>query len=190
MTDRHDEHPSETYVYRIDSQDVIVWISDNWQAFAVANDGAENTYTDQVLGCSLWAFITGMETRHLYQIVIHEARKRQKTIRLLFRCDAPDERRFLRLTIVPQPDGHIEFQSQILRVEPRSPVDLLRRGTPHADTFVTLCSMCKKVKITPDDWQEVEHAINRLHLFETEAPPQISHGLCPACHQAMMAEIA
>ena len=97
-------HPNQPYVYRIDARDAIVWVSDNWQMFAVANEGAETTYADQVLGRSLWEFITGMETRHLYQIVIQEARQRQKTVRLLFRCDAPDERRFLRLTIVPQAD--------------------------------------------------------------------------------------
>ncbi len=148
MTDRHDEHPSETYVYRIDSQDVIVWISDNWQAFAVANDGAENTYTDQVLGCSLWAFITGMETRHLYQIVIHEARKRQKTIRLLFRCDAPDERRFLRLTIVPQPDGHIEFQSQILRLNPVPPLTCFA-GERRTPTRSSRCAACARRSRSP-----------------------------------------
>jgi hypothetical protein len=190
MTIQQHTYPSETYVYRIDAHDAIIWVSDNWQMFVVANEGAENTYADQVLGRSLWDFITGMETRHLYQIVIQEARKRQKTVRLLFRCDAPDERRFLRLTINPQADGHLEFQSQILRTERRDSVDLLRRETLRGDTIVTLCSMCKKVKIAPDDWQEIERAINLLHLFETATPPQLSHGLCPACFRDMMAEIA
>lgn len=190
MTVQHDEHPRETYVYRIDGGDLIVWVSENWQTFVVANDGAENTYAARVIGRSLWDFITGMETRHLYETVIQNVRKRQKTIRLLFRCDAPDERRFLRLTVVPQPDGFLEFQSQLLRTEHRDAVALLSRGTSRTDTIVTLCSMCKKIKITPDDWQEIECAINRLHLFETSTPPQISHGLCPACFQEMMTEIA
>lgn len=180
----------ETYVYRINSDDVIVWVSDNWQAFVDANEGAAKTDAEIVIGKSLWDYIAGFEVRHLYVTVLKVVRERNQVIHLLFRCDAPDLRRYLRLEMVPLSDGQVELRSQILKTENRESVNLLRPALPRSDEIITMCSMCKKVETDPDDWQEIESAINRLHLFEMETPPQISHGLCPSCYQTMLAEIS
>ncbi|MDD4101767.1 MAG: hypothetical protein PHU80_03950 [Kiritimatiellae bacterium] len=179
----------ETYVYRINADDVIVWVGDNWQAFVEANKGAANTAAKAVLGKSLYDYICGLEVRHLYATVLKVVRERNQVLHLLFRCDAPELRRYLRLELAPLTNGHVELRSQILKTESRESVELLRPDLPRSDEIITMCSMCKKVETDPDDWQEIESAINRLHLFEMEAPPQISHGLCPVCYQAMLAEI-
>ncbi len=179
----------ETYVYRVNAQDEIVWVSENWQAFADANCGAANTAADVVIGRSLWEYIVGLEVRHLYETVLKAVRERGQPIRLLFRCDAPDLRRYLQLLLVPLADRQVEFRSQLLRTETRACVDLLRPEFPRSDGIVTLCSMCKKIATGPNEWREIEEAINHLHLFEQDALPSLSHGLCPVCYEAMMAEI-
>ncbi len=177
------------YAYEVDERDVIVRVSDNWQAFVDANGGGTSTAAAAVIGTPIWNYISGMEVRHLYQAVLKAVRERQKTVRLQFRCDAPDLRRYLVLTLTPLAARQIEIESRILRTERRASIDLLRHDVPRADTFITMCSMCKKVKVAPDEWIEVEQAINRLRLFEQAVPPKITHGFCPACFQALMTEL-
>lgn len=53
----------ETYVYRINADDVIVWVGDNWQAFVDENRGAANTAAEAVLGKSLYDYICRLALR-------------------------------------------------------------------------------------------------------------------------------
>lgn len=182
-------NPHETYVYQVNGKDVIVSISANWQAFVDANGGTEKTSAANVLGKSLWDFVDGLEVQHLYKSVIKTVRKKKREAKVLFRCDSPDTRRFLRLTLVPLEKCGVEFRSQILRTEPRESVDLLRNDVERAKAFIKMCSMCKKVETRDERWEEAEAAINSLRLFEMECLPQISHGICPGCFQAVTEEL-
>lgn len=50
-----------------------------------------------------------------------------------------------------------------------------------------MCGWCKKVAIP--EWVEVEEGVKRMNWFEDAKLPSITHGICPACEQMMMAEI-
>jgi len=179
----------ETYSYRIDDNDIIVTLSDNWQDFLTANHGAENTHAENVIGKSLWTFICGVETRHLYQVVLRTVRDSQHQVKLLFRCDAPDARRYLQLIVAPGENSSIEFKSQIIKTESRESVDVLRHDLARSEDAIRMCSMCKHIEVREQIWEETEQAINTMGLFEAERLPHIIHGLCPACFNAMMNEI-
>lgn len=51
-------------VYRIDSDDGIVFLSDQWDQFAGSNSGA-NVLPSAVLGHSLWDYIGDMTTQQI-----------------------------------------------------------------------------------------------------------------------------
>lgn len=173
----------ETYVYRIDRHDRIVSVSENWTAFAAENEGLETCHPKVVLHRSLWDFIQDDETRHLYGIVIDKVRSTGLPVAFPFRCDSPEMRRRLELEILPQGGGSLEFRSTVLETESREPQDLLKRNArPSSGAILTICSMCKKVRLPSGGWREVEEAVASLGLFDEAQLPDLSHGVCPACH--------
>lgn len=181
----------QVYVYRIDRDDKIVSVSNNWTGFARENDWSASSPVGpaNVVGRSIWQFFSGIETQHLYQILVEQARKHQKPLCFSFRCDSPRARRMFDLTITPLEDGAIEFQSALRKVEPRGSVSLLSADVERALPPVQICSTCKKVALDGHEWVEADEAVRRLGLLETSPQPQLTHGLCPACLQAAMREI-
>lgn len=181
---------SKTCIYRIDGNDRLVAVSGNWLDFARGNDAAQSCHPDMVLGRRIWEFIDGPETSHLYEIILTRIRKNGTPIRVPFRCDSPDKRRYLEMEIVPGEEGSIEFYSRIVREEPRDTVELLNPALPRSDEIVKLCSTCRKMELDNHRWVEVEAGIAELRLFDGPTLPQISHGLCKECYDSWMSSLS
>ncbi len=177
------------FVYVIDETDRIVGVSDNWLAFAEANEAAASCHPDRAINEPIWKFIDGLEATQFYEVIIANVRGRGITVTLPFRCDAPDRRRYLELTIAPVPQGYVEFTSRIIRTEPREKLELLQAGVPRSGELLTMCSVCRKVEVPGMGWAEAETAVVALRLFEEPVLPQTSHGLCPDCFSTAKAEI-
>lgn len=167
--------------YRIDSEDVFVHLSEGWQTFAEENLGTESCYVDQVLGSRLWSHIRGRETRELYRILLAKVRETGRTISLPYRCDSPSLLRAYEMRIEPAADGIIDFRNRVLAIEQRDPVGLLENDTPRSDAELSVCSICRKIAVSCDEWLEVEEAVVRLRLFDAVRLPRLSNGLCAAC---------
>lgn len=178
-----------TCVYIIDHENRIVSVGGDWLTFAMENQAGESCHPDRVINESLWKFVNGSETRYLYGLCVAKVRSHQQTMMLPFRCDAPDRRRYLELKLTPLAREEIEFASRIIREEPRENVKLLEHDVSRSDALLTMCSMCKKVKVSENVWLEVEDAITALKLFEEEILPEISHGCCRPCYEIAMDEI-
>ena len=175
--------------YRVDITDTIVSVGDNWHVFADANAWGGDLRPEDVVGRKLWEFIQDYETRHLYQELFRRARSGTRSRPIPFRCDSPSERRFLELLIEALPDGLIEITSTILRTEPRSPVRLLAADTPRSMDLLSMCSMCKKIEVSPEQWVDIEEGVAQLRLFEAEEMPRLTHGLCRPCYQAVIDDL-
>lgn len=180
---------NDVFIYRIDSTDTIVSISDNWCAFANANAWECSLRPENVVGHKLWDFIQDLETKHLYRELLKRVRGGMTLRPIPFRCDSSSERRYLELLIAALPDQQIEITSTICRTESPSPVRLLDAATARSSDLVKVCSMCKKIKVAPDKWVEIEKALARLRLFEADKMPQLTHGMCDTCFQAAMREL-
>jgi hypothetical protein len=179
----------EPYVYKIDGQSRIVSLSSNWLSFARENQAGESLHPDRVLGRSIWEFISGTETQHLYELVFQKVRTMSKLVAIKFRCDAPDLLRFCNLAIVPHGDGSLELYSQVVRTQARASVRLLDPSQPRSAELIRICSVCKRVVLPDDRWVEIEVAISALKLFEAPELPQITHVACPDCLGTAMAAL-
>jgi len=179
----------ETYRYRIDGDNVIIGVSDNWLSFAEKNGGDGRCHPNRVVGMSLLDFVQDMETVHLYEIIIEKVRKTGKPAKFPFRCDSPGTRRFMELVVIPREGGGVELASRAIRTEPRPLVRLLEDDAERSEDFLRVCSMCKKVALSEDRWVEAEEAVTALGLFEKDRMPQLTHGICPACYARAMAEL-
>ncbi len=174
------------FVYRINKENIVTYVSDNWLSFAQENHGGEKCHPDFVRGQSLWDFIADHETRYIYENIIQKVRESKHCIKIPFRCDSPDKRRFLELSIIPLEGEEIEFQSKIIKIEEREGINFLRNDIARSGEFLRMCSFCKKMAISKEEWVELEIAVAVLKLFENTQLPKISHGVCPSCYKAYM----
>ena len=180
---------TDIYTYTIDDNDYILHVNnDKWDEFYKDNSIDDTCISKGISKKSLWDFIDDFETRHLYENILENVRKYKRQVTLPFRCDSPRQRRFLNLTIKPLENNHVEFISKIEKVENRDYVKLMDNNREFSEEFLTVCSMCKKVKIEEFLWEEVETAVSILKLFEKDKLPMLTHGLCPYCKRLYLEE--
>ncbi len=177
------------YRYRVDAADALIWVDDLWLAFARENGAADLT-EQAVLGRTLWEFIMGEETRHLYRAIHARVRTHVKSVVLPFRCDSPTLQRHMRLTITRETMGHLRYDSMLVRVVPQDEQPLLNPRRPRSLSVVTMCSCCKRALLESAGWLEAEDFTARLGLFNCEKVPQIRHTLCPDCIHAAVNDLS
>ena len=173
--------------YHIDAEDRLIYIDETWQEFSRNNQAPELT-SDSVLQKRLWDFIADKEVQHIYQILLGKVRQSGKVIQVSYRCDAPHVRRLLQLVMTPDVEGRVKFHSWLLREERRDAIKLLGLTSARSESFLTICSWCKRVQLDINSWVEVEEAVQRLKLFEVAELPKLSHGICPECAQAWLTD--
>ncbi len=173
------EQKNQTFIYRIDSENKIIYVSPSWDDFAREN-GTPELCEKNVKGQPLLDFFSGMEVKHLYKIMFDKMRNTQKYIELPFRCDSPKVRRYMHTKLSCIDPEAIEFETHILREELRLEVELLNTDAKRGEGLIVLCAWCKCVK-TPAGWMEVEDAIYEMELFDHAEFPKITHGICDKC---------
>lgn len=173
---------SPEVAYRIDEGAKLVWVDPAWQVFA-REHGASELADGSILGESLWSFIEGVETRHLYELMFNKVRRDRSSIVLPFRCDSPDRRRFmeLRIGVGTRSRNELELAARLLRAEPRDAVPLLESKAQKSRAMLAICSFCKRIEVTTVGWLEVEEAASRIGLLSNATLPKLSHGVCPDC---------
>jgi hypothetical protein len=134
---------------------------------------------------SLWDFIDGSETIQLYQAILRRVRTSAPRIVVPFRYDSPRLRSYMRLELTCQPQGSVQLDGILERVEPTERLNLFDPRFPRSRDVLTLCSCCKRALVEPSGWLEIEDAAARLHLLEEEQAPQLRHAVCPDCLAAV-----
>ena len=173
-------------VYRVDQHDVITRVNTAWRTFAAAN-GAP-TLASSAVGTSLWAHVSGTETRRLYGALYATVRATGRAVTLPYRCDAPDERRWMELTVRPLGGGQLQVVSALVRRVQRAPVLLLDATVPRGDWPMLVCGWCNRVRTVshaaldsavPAPWVNVESV--RAGLTGATVLPRLMHDACPDC---------
>lgn len=155
--------------YEIDATDRLVRVNDAWSSFATANGGL-HLVAHRIIGCSLWDFIAGETTRQVYKSLLRRVRDGGRS-RFTYRCDAPERRRSMEMTIAAGLGGHVRFESRTLVVEySPAPVVQLVAGS----RMRHLCHSCRRPFEGP------------LLPSGSSAPPET----CPACVHAMLTSVA
>lgn len=175
---------SPDITYRLDAHDTIVAVSESWNAFARANAG-EGVTAQAVVGRPLWDFVSDPTTREIYRQVLAKIRG-GATVQFTLRCDGPTCRRRLEMTVTALGDGGVEFRSRTLSVEDRPAEPLVAAPAGEGDALLRVCGWCKRVDVA-GQWLEVEEAMAELQLLERPLLPPMTHGICQACHDRMMA---
>lgn len=170
--------------YRVNRHDEIVFVSEQWDAFADANGGAA-ARSEHVLHKPLRSFVADATTQLLYAQILARARE-GRVVAFTFRCDSPGERRLLQMRVSPMDDGDVEFATAVVRAESRPPVSLCGLMAPDGNELIRVCGWCNKVH-DGQDWAEVEEALGRLRVLESAPAPRMTHGICETCVRVLRA---
>jgi hypothetical protein len=168
------------FEYLIDASDRFVSANAHWFDFAKEN-GAHALTAENCAGRLLWEFISDATTRHLYKVLVKPVRERGEVRTVPYRCDSPDRRRYMEMTISNARQGGVLFRSRIIREEQREAVPLLAVRGKRSDDLVAMCSWCKKVRVREVEWLEIEAAVRELQLFHEMELPRITHTICDRC---------
>lgn len=163
----------------LDARDVITAVDEAWLQFARANEAPELT-RPSVVGRPLRAFVAGAEVVELIGHLTAAARGRGTSIAVPFRCDSPDERRFMTMTLQAEPGGAVHIAYRLDRTERRAGVALFDVHAPRSLELVLACSWCRRVRLG-QDWRDVERAIADGELSRSDRLPKIAQGLCDDC---------
>lgn len=99
--------------YIIDKQNTVVETGGDWDRFAMQN-GGETAIGENVLGQSLWDFVTGDSLRRYLNALFFSSRLRGDGLCLPMRCDSHLERRDLRMTIRVLSDNGLQISHEQL----------------------------------------------------------------------------
>lgn len=164
--------------YRVDAEDKLIRFNEEWDRFALANDAPE-LESRRLYGRRVWDFVSDPATRGLYQDLLRRARDGRSPV-FPFRCDSPELKRTLRMTLRRRDAGEVEFVVEEVLVEPRPYAALLDRRAPREGRLVRACGWCRKIW-SGAGWVEIEEAVARLGLMAEGVVPPVSHGICGPC---------
>ncbi len=174
------------YRYRVDENDTIEFVDDDWSAFAEANCAPE--LCSSVLGTSCLDHFQGASVQYVYSQLLRRVREQDEAVKFPFRCDGPEVRRYMEMRIVPLPEGRVEFVSTLLREVARERVPSLQTADQPIQAMLVVCAWCKRVRAS--SWLEIEDAIGELSLFSESEFPTITHGICEECAQLLDVELS
>lgn len=174
------QNERDEVVYQIDQDDLLVYFNDQWDLFANANNGL-GVSSQRIYKKSIWDFIHDAETRHLHETLLKRVRSHKAILHLPFRCDAPDLRRYMEMSISLLPHRNVEYRCRTIKTESREAVAISAAGIMRDGPFLRMCSWCKKIDVGNDTWLEIEDAIKFLGFFSGASLPQISHTMCDSC---------
>ncbi|MFN4155198.1 MAG: hypothetical protein ACK4HF_11130 [Paracoccaceae bacterium] len=155
----------------VDSSLRILWVGGDWDDFAARNGGGAILAND-VLATRLTDYITDLATADTVEQMVHAVIDTKGTLRMDYRCDAPQELRRIRLTIKPMKD-----QRAIMVHELR---DALRLSPPMDPWFFDpaarelKCSVCGLVHLPGRGWEDPTQP-GRSH------PALVKYTVCPSC---------
>ncbi|MBA3405086.1 MAG: PAS domain-containing protein [Gemmatimonadaceae bacterium] len=173
---------AESISYRINAENVIVRVSDSFDEFASRNGAPK--LSERILGYSLFDSIAGLEPKMLWRTLLDDVRS-GNPFSLLYRCDAAEERRELRMTVTAHPDGSVDFVSSAIALVARVPIPINRQARGGA--LLRACSWCCRFDI--GTWVEAEEAVRQRRLL-VAGSVTVTHGICPDCSRRVMGELS
>lgn len=145
------------------------------------------------LGLPLMDTISGEMVRAFYQRAHKVAVSGERRISFSFRCDAPDVKRRMKMSISPLRVGAevagVLYQSTILSERTRPSLrfleisEALEQYKEEPAPLVGICSFCSKINWpsgTATTWVEPED----YYRFGGTSEVRISHGVCPPCAES------
>jgi hypothetical protein len=165
--------------YWLDRDDVIVDVGGGWDEFARANDGPD-VLAEAVVGRPLWHFVKGDTTTMWLESLLGYVRIMQTPATRTYRCDSPEVRRFMDMTVRLDDGGLLHLEHRLLRTEPRAvPVHFAATGQRDAAHYLR-CSICGRLR-SEAAWREPDDPATGAPTNTAVTPLRVLYGICDDC---------
>ncbi|MFM2347269.1 MAG: hypothetical protein RL654_2022 [Pseudomonadota bacterium] len=168
--------------YLLDGGDLILDVSPDWDAAALAAHGGHNALRAGVIGRPLGRFLHGDSTRLFIESALQATRLTQQPRTLAYRCDSPTLIRHMQMRLLPLPGHQLRVEHRVLQLQPRrEPLRFEARQTPptlQGGAPWLRCSICLWVCTPQGYWEPPEH----VHAAR---PLQVDYVVCPRCQAEM-----
>ena len=138
--------------YVISSDNRIVSVSGDWDEFALDNSAPEAQATN-VVGHSLWHFVSGFETQSFLNALFFHVRRTGQPVILQYNCNAPDRLRVVDMEIRLLDGQHLEVLHDIHTDVPMEQTCGQMKSAP--SDSLTVCSQCLDFVIDRN-WEPAE----------------------------------
>lgn len=174
--------------YAIDRDDVVVAVGADWAEFARENEAHELACAPT--GRTVWDAIGDESLRDLWRSAVAKVRSSATPMTLPFRCDGPNARRWFEMTLTPLDDGAVGFRSELVFEMARPELAVLLRHVERDEAagVVEICTWCASGN-DGGVWRPVEELLAHQRLLEADPPPDVAHGICPACVDEMSTQL-
>jgi hypothetical protein len=184
------DNPEHTYsiCYWLDLSDVIVDIGPGWEQFARENN-AQQLEPGKVIGRNLIDFVAGDVTKMYVRTILQSARLIRRPMVRAYRCDSPEQRRFMEMRLTMQDNGLLKWEHRLIRTEDmQRRMDFRPAAGLHAAKCTVRCSMCNRLK-SASGWYEPDQVPLPRHLEDGGSIPVI-YGVCPDCQAIPLRQIS
>lgn len=179
-----------TLSYWIDSVNVIRRVDEDWDRSMDPDSWTDRAASNGIIGKSLFDFISDDVTRMYIAAMVESVRVLPKTLFRPYRCDTPELKRFMMMTVTPEDDGLIRVSHALLRSEPMAKKAFFQalsyaessKSTAFQSKMAILgigfirCSLCNRIcQVGQNDWLEADA------LTVTNEAIRVVYGLCPDC---------
>lgn len=138
-----------------------------------------------MVGNNLFFFIAGREVREIYSMLHKRVLAQAKEISFDYRCDSPDVRREIRMSMRQGGVETVRYESEVLKETARATVP---QPSKESSFFISVCSLCKKYRfpVGSNQWKEIE-----LILAEPDIPDHfnLTHTFCQECYDGIMEKL-
>ena len=192
---------SEQISYWVDSNYIIRKVDINWDNQMGPDSWSIRASSKAILGKPLFEFIADDVTRMFVGAILDSVRVLPRTLTRPYRCDSPDAKRFMQMTVSPEANGLIKVSHELIRSEPLAQEILFKtvqgsngrvRGVLPSLNISHFerpykwirCSLCNRLQ-DPDNkhWQEVDQLQSTMRLNDQPIP--VIYGVCPNCIDSM-----
>ena len=169
--------------YRINERDEIISVNDAWCRYA-SDHGWEGISPDKALFKPVYHYITDSTTSRLYQYLFKRVRQ-GSSVRYRFNCESNSHRRLMEMTVTSLGDsGDVELTARMLSKQVNRE-QYQSIGELQLDEFLRACGWCCRIDMD-GFWIDVEHAVEKLGMFEFSRLPKLTHGICKDCYADML----
>ena len=171
-------------IYELDEKNRIHRIQGPWDQFLNQNPPligqCDHVLRDRVLGQRLEPFILDDNTRMFFTTVFQSVRQTLRERRIEYRCDSPDEKRFMCVIIEPIGRGKLRLIHQCLKTEPMAPPVVITPALEEEQAETVRCSICNRIEFQ-GIWMEPDIVSER----ENRTRFMVSYTVCPLCQNQL-----
>lgn len=168
----------EKVSYKIDKQNIIVEIFDDWVNAAKIGKADYLIDTNNVLGTKIFSYVMGDSTRMYYDVIFQKCRLLNKPHTIDYRCDSPTHMRYMQMQIVPKQLNSLYLYNFLLKEEPFQKKIIITDSTHNCNTgLISRCSICNSLKFHINgEWIPPESLKTK-----NEEDFLVIHTVCPKC---------